>query len=412
MSKSSFSDVRCEPDPLKQAELLMLHNDEGHFREKAQKSTIYTAVGLSKDQVHRSKMAKLQNRIPMQNGRPKNLLPAEEAEILVRLEEKLQNRECITVQVALAVMEDVCFNLMNTTGRVVPLEISRSSIIRFLKKNEFMGNSFADIIEKNKKPPRQVYEKWFDLLAHELDGQIYAGDRIFNMDESQISWTDGILQETVYTKDEFFPKYVTYSPETHVTMIGCVSADGQSLPPAFIGVKEQLDVAPFEEKAVVVPRYYFSKSGYINGDLLIRWAQDIFLVEVKKGGNDSPVLLFLDGHKSRLNKDFRELMKINGIKVIIIPPGYTQYFQPLDMAIFAKFKSKLKRELKDKTLEGAIIAGKYAWGDSATMTIIRSGWVHSRIFFASLEDFLKERVFGPEKVYKRPPEFPGGQVLV
>ena len=58
-------------------------------------------------------------------------------------------------------------------------------------------------------------------------------------------------------------------------------------------------------------------------------------------------LLIVDGHKSHLyNLPFYELMRVNDIEVLIIPPHTSHLLQPLDSAPFGAFKINWESKLR------------------------------------------------------------------
>ncbi|XP_076089965.1 uncharacterized protein LOC143061997 [Mytilus galloprovincialis] len=88
------------------------------------------------------------------------------------------------------------------------------------------------------------------------------------------------------------------------------------------------------------------ETGYMNGDLFLTWFKDLFISHC---GRQRPVILIMDNLVSHLSPDIIDVAKRNRIELLCLPPNLTHLFQPLDVAVFHKFKgeySKLMNQLR------------------------------------------------------------------
>lgn len=78
---------------------------------------------------------------------------------------------------------------------------------------------------------------------------------------------------------------------------------------------------------------------------------NVFLDFLKEKNIPTPVIFFVDGHKSHLSLQVGELCKKEGIILIAIPPNATHIMQPLDVSFFAPLKKKWRWYLEQHKLK-------------------------------------------------------------
>lgn len=121
-----------------------------------------------------------------------------------------------------------------------------------------------------------------------------------------------------------------------VTMVGCINAVGNSIPPMLI-----------------FPRKFFKKqmikgsppgsigganpSGWINADIFKDWMNH-FITHAKPT-EDLPVLLIMDNHESHITYDVIKLAKDNHVKLLTLPPHTSHKLQPLDKSVYGPLKT-------------------------------------------------------------------------
>ena len=159
---------------------------------------------------------------------------------------------------------------------------------------------------------------------------------IYNLDET------GLQPEhrppNVIAPPNSKPQAIVSPRSTTTTLIGCVNALGNALPPFFIfkGKRYNPDLM---KGASTGARGVMSESGWSNGDIFQQYLQDHFLPHVKGQTQDEPVLLIYDGHASHISSKLIEWAKGNNIILFVLPAHTSHLLQPLDVAIFGPFKS-------------------------------------------------------------------------
>ncbi len=183
---------------------------------------------------------------------------------------------------------------------------------------------------------RKTLDYYFDLLEEifvQNDLKSKPG-RIFNLDESGIP-----LQhrpgKRIAIKGQKHVNVITSGNKTNITVLGCVSASGYSLPPMVIFSRKNL-TPELTRGEVPGTIYGLSSSGWIDTELFYHWFRRHFL---EYAPSVRPLLLLLDGHSSHYGPEFIRLACENGVIVFCLPPHLTHLLQPLDATCFHSLKS-------------------------------------------------------------------------
>lgn len=172
-----------------------------------------------------------------------------------------------------------------------------------------------------------------------MDKHKFPIDRIINVDESGITTVLPSPKVVAPTGVKQIGQCVSGERGELVTFCGIVTASGNALPPVY-----------------VYPRVHFKDyfmSGAPQGSIGFAnrsgWmTQEIFLEVIKhvqkqmSASKDNPVLIILDNHESHISLDTIIYCRENGIILLTFPPHTSHRLQPLDVAVFAPFKSYCK----------------------------------------------------------------------
>ena len=129
------------------------------------------------------------------------------------------------------------------------------------------------------------------------------------------------------TKGQRKVRYRSSGNKSQVTVVGCVSATGQAIPPFVIFSGKSLNVE-WTKGEVPGTTYGLSDNGWMDMDLFKMWFLDHFL---KHAVSTRPLLLLLDGETIRLARE-------NDVIVFTLVPHTTHEMQPLDKAVFGPLK--------------------------------------------------------------------------
>jgi len=92
--------------------------------------------------------------------------------------------------------------------------------------------------------------------------------------------------------------------------------------------------------------YTMSDSGWVNGEVLMKYLNEHFLKFVQRGSGDNiePILLIYDGHSSHVSLDIVKWARRHHVVLFVLPPHSSHALQPLDIACFGPFKATFHSE--------------------------------------------------------------------
>lgn len=171
---------------------------------------------------------------------------------------------------------------------------------------------------------------------------------------------------------------------TWVSIIECISAGGDRLPPAVIYTGSTLQQQWFDENLDGYAAWKFAASpnGYSSNDLGYEWLTRHF-IPLTDPGQKEWRLLILDGHDSHVTDDFMVACAINRIYLCVLPAHSSHVTQPLDVGCFSVLKQKYRQYIESHSYDDLssarskqlfLLSYKSARDDALTSRNIRSGW--------------------------------------
>ena len=121
-----------------------------------------------------------------------------------------------------------------------------------------------------------------------------------------------------------------------MTVVACVSATGQSIPPLVIWKRKTISVE-MANGEIPGTQYGFSQNGWMQSNLFNSWLKKHF---IRYAPASRPLLLLLDGHSSHYHLETIDFAAENGV---VLPPNTTHLTQPLDKGVFGPFYIHWKR---------------------------------------------------------------------
>ena len=170
---------------------------------------------------------------------------------------------------------------------------------------------------------REVYD---DL---DFDGH---PEHIYNMDETGVQ-LDPRPPKVVAKKGQRKVRYRCSGQKAQITVIGCASATGHTIPLIIFAAK-QLNPNWMKDE-LAGTRYAVSDNGWIDQDLFHFGLTDHFL---QNAVASRPLLLLLDGHSSHFKPDTIRFAKDHNVVVFCLPPHTTHECQPLDCSLSGPLK--------------------------------------------------------------------------
>jgi DDE superfamily endonuclease/helix-turn-helix, Psq domain len=163
---------------------------------------------------------------------------------------------------------------------------------------------------------------------------------IFNIDEKGI--TTEHKPPSIIGSASHCPPAVTSGRGKTVTLLGCISASGTSLPPFFVFPGKRMNERLLEGKSPGADGTV-SETGWSNHAIFRHYIQNHFVKFIPGRGNQK-VLLILDGHKSHVSVGLCEWARDNGIILFYLPPHTSHILQPLDVSCYGPFERIFNNE--------------------------------------------------------------------
>jgi len=216
--------------------------------------------------------------------------------------------------------------------------ISHGWIDNFMKRHPELalrkGDATADIRMNNVTP--ETMKSYYDLLEEILEKHNLKNSpgQIYNVDETGMS-LDQQPPKVVVKKGQKKVRYRTSGTKSQITVIGCVSAAGQALPPFVIFDGKSLN-SDWLKGEVPGSGYGLSPKGWVDTEVFHGWFTKHFL---KYAVSVRPLLLLLDGHSSHFQLPLIKLARDENVVIFCLPPHTTHASQPLDVSVYSPLKS-------------------------------------------------------------------------
>lgn len=185
------------------------------------------------------------------------------------------------------------------------------------------------------------------------------------------------------------PKVIRPVDTEHLTLLLCVSANGEHLKPLVIFKRETVpDMSDIVKSSFLITG---NDSGWMTGPILSNWinyyfVQHVITMRLSTGTND-PVLLIMDNHPSRRSIDTKALWEQHQIEILYLPAHSSHITQPLDLSVNGHFKGLLaKQNFNYNGLDGVnrrdMLLQKVALVLTASLSrcIISVGWERSGLY--------------------------------
>ena len=231
----------------------------------------------------------------------------------------------------------------------------------FMKRND-MENKESHMLEKARSEGANIttIRDWFNNVYSEDEFKKYKPVMIGNIDETMLVSKSKLL--CVVKRGSRYAICQEDDDTEHVTMLACVTTDGQSVPPYLIFPLKYLPTTldnQIKNNQVFIG---CQPQGWINQDTFHEYAKVLvtFVENHRKRYGfhaTEPFLLFGDSHNSRENPETLKLLKDNNITFMTYPSHCTHVLQPLDIGIFGPFKKFFKIEKRKISKEKITFVG-------------------------------------------------------
>lgn len=227
-----------------------------------------------------------------------------------------------------------------TLGMDGNFKATRGWCERFMRR---VGLSLRRRTSICQKLPSDFEQKLLNFQRHVIQlrkKSIYDFKHIGNADETPVFF-DMPRNYTVNMKGAKEVKIMSAGYEKQrVTVMLCITADGNKLPPYLILNRKTIPKNEVFPKDVVVRA---QKNGWMTNELMEDWVKIIWNKRPGALRNPSSILI-LDAFRGHLTDNIKSNLAHKNTDLVIIPGGMTSQLQPLDVSINKPFKDYLKKE--------------------------------------------------------------------
>ena len=232
----------------------------------------------------------------------------------------------------------------------------------------------------------EVINRYFDLLEETLERSVLEDKpaQVFNMDETGMP-LDPKSMKCVAPRGAKTVLAPSSGDKTQITVVACVSASGQRMPPLVILNRKRLPPY-FSQGEVPETRYACTPKGWMDQITFYKWFKGLFL---RFAPSVRPLLLLLDGHSSHYCPETIRLAASERVILFVLPPNMTHLLQPLDKGGFGPLKVFWREECQRYMSDNP---GQYinrycfsslfskAWDRCMTVSNIRAAFKTTGIF--------------------------------
>jgi len=212
----------------------------------------------------------------------------------------------------------------------------------FLNRNNELTLRIGENIKRVRAAvSKSVLNEYFDNLSNTLSN--VPPSHIFNYDETNFVDDPG-KSLVVVRRGTKHPEVVKDTSKTSVSVMFCVSADGNILPPYTV-YKAKHIYPTWIEGGIQGAGYNRNDSGWFDMPIFEDWFLSCFLPSCRH--LTGPKVIIGDNLASHISLEVIKHCEMNNIRFVLLPPNSTHLCQPLDVAVFRPMKRSWRKTLDD-----------------------------------------------------------------
>ena len=186
---------------------------------------------------------------------------------------------------------------------------------------------------------KETMTAYFDLLKNVLmeTKLTESPNQIYNIDETGMP-LEHHPPKVVAKKSQKKVRCRTSGNKSQITVIGCISATGQAIPPFVIFDAKSLNM-DWTKGEIPGTTYGLSDKGWVDTELFKGWLTDHLL---KHAVGARPLLVLLDGLSSHYQPDLIRYAREHDIILFCLPLHTSHASQPVDVSVFKPLKNNAR----------------------------------------------------------------------
>jgi hypothetical protein len=186
-------------------------------------------------------------------------------------------------------------------------------------------------------------------------------ENAYNMDESGFAIGEKEATRCIINADIRQKFQAKPGRQEWVTVVECICADGNVVPPLVIFKAEKLSTQWIPASIHGNWRFNCNSKRWTSNDHGLDWLERCFDPETSDKAAGEYRLLICDGHDSHITAEFIAHCIDNKILLMILPPHSSHLTQPLDVGVFRALKQYMAAELYPLIRTGISRIQKVEW---------------------------------------------------
>ena len=192
-------------------------------------------------------------------------------------------------------------------------------------------------------------DDYFETLKDIIETNSIEPQAIYNCDEAAIFLSKAV-DKVVVPRHAKHCHTVVKSGSEHTSVLCCVNAAEQALPPLIVFSKCLPSLRGFAQQGPINASYSSSESGFVNREIYTQWFQKTFLPHAS---SFRPLLLIQDGATAHISIELIESAIANNVILLCLPSKLTHILQPCDVSVFKRMRGETKKVMQTvKMLRG------------------------------------------------------------
>lgn len=193
-----------------------------------------------------------------------------------------------------------------------------------------------------------VIWSFFRGYAKLFYSHLFQPHQIWNLDETGSTQSERPQNTVVDTSLGSATTVMSNKRAPHYTYLPCINAGGEMYRPLVIFAGETINLSSLKEEHSDCD-FAITPSSFMCKELFIDWFKRF--VKWIRQKTSEPQLIILDRLASHVCFEVLNIAEKNDIFILVFPTHSTHLLQPLDVSLFKRFKSCMRKKLDDELIK-------------------------------------------------------------